>query len=1604
MPRHLHVSMLSLFLVAFGVLATGSALAQSTVSTWISSDGDQDWFNADNWGGGVPNSPGARAKIVATASGQPMPVLTGAATLGQLEFAVFGIASLTGTEPLIFDQPGDEPATLLLSRPSGGPHVTISTPITVAADETLRVSIEFGTALTLSGPVTSPTGIVHKTGEGELRLSAANADWQSTFSVDGGSLVVEEVNALANVEELRVSSVSTLTFVSQEDTGQRSHEYVVPKLVLDGGSLHTNRGASNRLTRLTTDIEIAQDSAIRLTTGDRLRVTGTISGPGGLRIEELHDSQASNSFGEELVFDGPASHTGPIHIRDVHVEFRHPQGMGSTDAGTFVTGGALELNGGGSGEEIRIDRGNLWLNGSVDPYGHAIELVGGSTLHANPLAGQDQPTAAVTRPLKYQDGAQLGISPYSAVRLELQGGVQGTGSLFLGEEVDIAGPSQVRGNIFSHGRGPNLLSGQLTLAGDLYVANEGYPVQLTGNLETPAGHFYVMPHAVGTTLLASHDNVLTAVTLDPRLADRVGFMDRTAVSAVDGATLTIADQLHFHGGILHGQIAGQRVLTKRSSAPGTLQNPAGSEFEQIVVDEGVLTISGDVGVAPAEVRLSGHAASAVRVIAAGDYAGDLHLNNAAGNARTIVNGNLIPVEAALTVGEETTLRGRILLGEQGSSIAGRAGGDSPATLGPEARIVGGDLVIRGSGLHIQGGQHSYGGVTTIGNRNVVLEGAGRLNSTSRIEGASRLSGSGGRATLTLDNSTLGIHDDRIPDATPVNLRGMQLTLIGGQGAPVTETLGEVRIERGLGELSVRSSETASDATTLLIENLVRTPGGAVLFDAEGPNTGVQFSIAPTLDDGLLGGWATVGGRSFSRDLDFATYGPDGVIAYPELFSYATNLQAATSDNNVFVQGQGAVALMNDKQVNALKIRHTNIDLNGHTLTLASGGLLMTEFQDVISNGQLTAGTQPGAELLISGRGQIDANLADNSQGPVGLTYSQDGGNLVLSGINTYSGPTTINSGEGSAILTLEGESALPEQSDVTINGGELRINFETATPLAIGNLVIRDSALIRSTSGAEPLVQPKSILIESGELGVPIVGDAPIVKTTLGEAAFYYSLADHSGPIDVQQGKLRIGALGEAPLDDAHAVTIHRGAQLIGDSRAVISDRKIRIDGGSIYNGNGGAISAVLDILPAGGTLSVGRSTVSVTSVVTGRGTLYVDGGYGNGRINFDADLAPFEGDLVFTGGRTAVGNSNADYAGNVTIAAAEVIVSQLEPFGGANVTVTPDGMLRVAGVVSADLDLAGGILGFDGAISELQGNLHVSTDSRIFLPPPSSSFKPKPRLNTTLELAHEANLSILGFPRTADSTAFNLPTNRREQLEIAGHLIVNGEATITSFDALVDITGSIQPGVANSTLRLEGNDTFRLMGELDVPALRSLAVEVDGDEAPIVLAGARARVTGSGVLHADVTVSAGAAISPGNSPGLLTIDGDLTLGAGSRFIAELAGTTRGIDYDALDVRGRVSLAGALLDIQLLEQFVASPDDGFVLIQAEAIEGTFSNAEETIRVGTFDLPITYLPDRVVVGIPEPSTLALAATLAIVGLTLRTGRQPRSAVASVRRRV
>ena len=197
----------------------------------------------------------------------------------------------------------------------------------------------------------------------------------------------------------------------------------------------------------------------------------------------------------------------------------------------------------------------------------------------------------------------------------------------------------------------------------------------------------------------------------------------------------------------------------------------------------------------------------------------------------------------------------------------------------------------------------------------------------------------------------------------------------------------------------------------------------------------------------------------------------------------------------------------------------------------------------------------------------------------------------------------------------------------------------------------------------------------------------------------------------------------------------------------------------------------------------------------------------------------------------------------------------------------------------------------------------------------------------------------------TADSGVLGVVTN-----DAGGGIGISGESTATFFDDIVH----------------NGDE-----------------IHVDDGSAAVFFG----MVSGAGSFTGEGLKFFEGGYSPGNSPALVDVEGDVGFGASNTLVMELAGRFPGKEYDVLDISGTVTLDG-LLEIDLLTDFLPDPGDHFDVLSAATMPGQF-DAVSLPSIAGIQWQLDYILNPAstdtlrltAVNVPSPP----AATLFVIGL-------------------
>ena len=331
-PTHkrLHPSCLKLAIaVSLACLCTSllatPAVAADTV--WTSNTGG-DWFDAQNWNGLIPNAPGDVAHLKGSAFNGITVDLTSPVTLGKLEFSRLPPYELTGSGPLVFDNPGPEAALLSIYDPIPRPvHHVLGVPLGIADGEQLILDVPSAGALpssvtlSLDGGITVGNGDLVKRGGGQLAFNGASPNWDGQFTIDDGAVLLRDAASLGTAAgATRVNTGGTLRLINDVTVDNEVFQ-------LDGGTLEGwGTSFGGRYPTLNNQIETLSSGRFEnVNTGGHITLNGSTVGPG-----DIHYGR-----GRFFVF-GANSYEGVTTIGHGQVDIRHEHGLGSPLQGTVV--------------------------------------------------------------------------------------------------------------------------------------------------------------------------------------------------------------------------------------------------------------------------------------------------------------------------------------------------------------------------------------------------------------------------------------------------------------------------------------------------------------------------------------------------------------------------------------------------------------------------------------------------------------------------------------------------------------------------------------------------------------------------------------------------------------------------------------------------------------------------------------------------------------------------------------------------------------------------------------------------------------------------------------------------------------------------------------------------------------------------------------------------------------------------------------------------------------------------------------------------------------------------------------------------------------------
>ncbi|MDD0843067.1 autotransporter-associated beta strand repeat-containing protein, partial [Pseudomonas sp. Gutcm_11s] len=1452
-----------------------------------------------------------------------------------------------------------------------GSSLQLGNAINLGSDLTLPGSV----ALTLDGLVDG-SGRLIKQGASSLTLNSANT-YQGGTVLAGGSVLLGDDQALGDGS----ISVTGNTSLGSTTPGTRSLDNVI-------------------------DLAASQTLNLLTASGDDIALSGVIGGAGNL----------SKSGAGTLQLTGNNSYSGDTRITGGTLQLGHDHALGSSsllilgassltgsspltlanniylgDDLTLASAQNLTLDGtiGGSGVLIKDGAGTLTLNGDNNNFNGLQINAGNLAISTNTALGTgtldvnanatltSNGDLSLNNAMDLAGGSQLTLT--SADDLTLNGVIGGLGGL----RKSGAG-SLTLNSANTYSGGTSLSSGLLVLGDDLALGSGALTVSGNGSIDASAVR---------------------------NLANDIHFTNALSLTVEGSNNLTLS-----------GDLDGSGRLIKNGSGDLTLSGvndyDAGTQVNAGTLYGNYLSLNGDINVAGgARVEFSQNNDGSYTDVLSG-----------AGTVAKSGSGALTLVDANSFTGLLDVMAGTLLTSGDGViSSASQVDVDGGATLGiggsETLRNLSGsgtiDLLTAGTSVLNLG---ALNGTSTFAGS---INGLGELNkvnaSTLILSGSSNLSG-----PTDIQAGTLQV-DGTLHSASVAVRNGATLAGLGHLSGSVTvDDGGTLAADQTRGTLSL-GNLVLNNASQL--DFTLGAPNGAALVDVADDLT--LDGVLDITDAGNMGlgvyNLFTYGGQLTNNGLTFGALPPilqNNSYALQTGFANQVNLLVENSTGQVQfwngsvlspVPGQGIVGGNGTWDSSATNWTNLNGDLSTDwtpgafaVFGGAAGTVTVEGPQQIIglqflNDYVLESGTQPGSGLVANngagGTTDIRVNSGvtatiDADISGAGRLNKMDGGTLILSGDNSYTGGTRFAGG----VVVIDSDARLGEASGaLAFDGGTLRVT-------GVGGTATSNRAITLESAGGSLDIQDagRNIVLSqsvSGSGDFTKLGNGTLTlngnnsyagSTHLNAGALVLGHAEgiSSGTLYVLGGTLDnsidlgLAATAGTGLDNA---IVLNGGLIIGGSNdlaltGVISGSGRLIKNGSevleitntnSYSGgtdlNAGTLVVNSNTALGSGTLRTATGThldsshdVALGNAVVVSGNLTVDGSNnltlngtltGNGSLTKDGAASltlnrgnAYNGGTVLEDGNVIVGANGALGSGPLTVNGGALDSSTGVTLGNA-VGLNSD--LQVLG--SHDLTLAGVISGNAGVIKDgaatltLRGNNSYNGDTEL------NAGTLVVGSNTALG---QGELNAAGGTRLDSSTAVSLgnAVNLGGPLTVigshalvlngvvdgSGGLIKHGDANLSLNNANTYAGGTT---LADGTLTV-GNAGALGSGDLSVTGESTLSSNTPG----LVL-------NNDTHLLAELTVNAGA-----NNLGLAgDIDGAGSLVKSGSGTLTLSGTnsysggttvnggTLAGDSDSL--QGDISTAiGTLID--------------FIQNQAGTYSGDLSGAGSLIKHGSGNLTLT----------------------------------------------
>ena len=1252
-----------------------------------------------------------------------------------------------------------------------------------------------------------------------------------------------------------------------------------------------------------------------------------VSGTSTLSAGSITLTSATNDFGTVS-----AASAGNVSLTDTNALV-----LGTTSASSLnvTAGGAITQSGAAtvSGTSTFAAGTNpVTLTNASNDFGGTVTLTGGAVsitdANALTLGAVNASSLTVNATSLTQDASGVvvsGTSTLNAGSVTLTAATNDFGTVAATSAVNV---SLTDANAIALGSvnatslnvtagGAITQSGAATVSGASSFAAGANPITLTN-----AGNDFT-----GAVSLTGG-----AVSLTDANALDLGSVNVSSLNVVSGGAITQSAPLSVSGTATFAAGANAITLANVANDFGGPVSLGGGPVS--ITDANALTLglvntsSLTVNAGSVAQNASGVAVSGTTTLNAGSIALTTATNDfgtlaaTSGGSVAVTDANAISLGAINSASLNVTAGGAITQSAP-LSIGGAstfAAGANPITLTNAANDFTGAVSLTGSTVAITDANSLTLGTLSTGDLTAVS--TGPLNLGQGAVGGSLVATSNGGAITqsgplaVTGNSTLsaGVGSITLGNAGNDFTGALSLT---GSSAAITDAnalvLGSVSL--GGGSLTVNTSGaiTQSGPITAGAESFSAGANPITLTNAGNDFTGavsltggaVSLTDANALDLGSVNvsSLNVVSGGAITQSAPLSVSGTATFAAGAN----AITLANVTNDFGGPVSlGGGAVALTDANALTLGLVNASSLTVNATSITQDASGLSVSGTTTLNAGSiALTTATNVFGTLVTTSGGSVsvtDANAV--SLGAINAASL----NVTAGGAITQSAPVTVSGASafaaGANPITLTNASN-DFTGAVNLTGSSAAIT--DANALALGTVSLGGGSLTANASGAITQTGPITAGASSFSAGAN-----PITLTNAGN--------DFTGAVSLTGGAvsltianaLDLGLVNVSSLNvvAGGAITqsgpIAAGTTSLGAGSNAITLPNATNDFTGAVSLTGGAVSITDANALTLGTLATG----ALTAVSTGALNL------GQGAVGGNLVATSNGGAITQSGGLTVAGTSSLDAgASSITLANAGNDFGGAVSLSGSSASIADANALTLGTVSLGGGSLvvtASGAITQSGSITAGAASFNAGSNP-ITLANPGNDFSGAVSLSGGDVTITDANVLTLGAVNASSLTANCASFNQD-----GSGIVVTGPSTLTA--------GQITLNSATNAF-----DTVNVAGTLDASTGTLTAVTWN------LLSGGTLK--GAGTVTGNVNNSG--TISPGASPGTLTINGNFVQASGGVLNMEIAGLTPGTQHDQLIVNGNATLGGTL-NATPIGGFSLAPGDSFALVRSSGvITGTF---------------------------------------------------------------